>query len=133
MGRVRIRVAESTDSSNLMHPSETGKKLFSPGHKKVAGRKPGTPNRVTTKLKDAILEAARLVGRDTKGENGLIGYLQRLAIKEPKVFGMLLGRVLPLQITGKDGGALEVTLRSAEEVKEALRERGLPVPDRIYH
>jgi hypothetical protein len=37
------------------------------------GRTPGTPNKVTTRLKDAILLAAEQTGEDKKGKGGLTG------------------------------------------------------------
>lgn len=64
------------------------------------GRKPGTLNKTTTALKDAILLAAETVGEDGKGKAGLTGYLKQLAQREPKAFSALLGRVLPLQVQG---------------------------------
>ena len=73
------------------------------------GRPKGVPNRTTTALKDAILLAAEQTGRDGQGGEGLTGYLRRLADDEPKAFSALLGKVLPLQVTGADGNALQVT------------------------
>lgn len=67
---------------------------------KTGGRVAGTPNKNTALLKDAIIQAAQNVGLDGKGKKGLEGYLTALAISEPKAFSALLGRVLPLQITG---------------------------------
>lgn len=62
------------------------------------GRKAGTPNKVTTALKEAILAAANAVGEDGNGRDGLLGYCKRLALKDPKSFSTLLGKVLPTQI-----------------------------------
>jgi hypothetical protein len=47
-------------------------------------------------LKDAILKAAEGAG----GKEGLIGYLQTQAAKNPGPFMALLGKVLPMQVTG---------------------------------
>lgn len=74
--------------------------------KKTGGRAKGTPNKVTAQLKDAILAAAENVGSDRQGKGGLTGYLEFLARDEPKTFGALLGRVLPLQLTGADDGPI---------------------------
>lgn len=70
------------------------------------GRPKGVPNKSTALLKDAILQAATLAG----GKDGLVGYLQRQADAEPKAFLPLLGKVLPMQITGEDGGALVINV-----------------------
>lgn len=75
------------------------------------GKKPGTVNKTTKALKEAILLAAEKVGEDGKGKEGLTGYLVGLAKSEPKSFAALLGKVLPLQVTGEDGGALVVTVK----------------------
>ena len=72
------------------------------GRKK--GRPKGSQNRVTTSLKEMILKAAELAG----GEGGAVGYLLERA-NDPKtqgVFLALLGKILPLQVTGADGKAL---------------------------
>jgi hypothetical protein len=69
------------------------------------GRPKGVPNKNTTMLKDAILQAAASAG----GKGGLVGYLTDQAIKNPQSFLPLLGKVLPMQITGEDGGPIKIT------------------------
>jgi hypothetical protein len=89
-----------------------------PGERR-GGRKKGTPNKTTKALKDAILLAAEEAGFDGQGQDGLVGYCKALAVNEPKAFCALLGRVLPLQVTGEDGGALRietVIIDSAEQM-----------------
>lgn len=54
--------------------------------------------------------AAEAVGEDGKGKAGLVGYLMRLADKEPASFASLLGKVLPMQITGGDGEPLGISV-----------------------
>lgn len=68
------------------------------------GRAKGTPNKTTALLKDAILKAADQAG----GKDKMIGYLKRQANENPGPFLALLGKVLPLQLTGEDGGALVI-------------------------
>lgn len=111
-------------------PPKTRKKaatLFKKGTPKPpnAGRKKGQPNRTTTLLKDAILIAATMLGRDGKGRDGLVGYLMQLATKEKAVYARLLEKVLPLQVRVDDE---RKPLYTAAEAVERLRERGLPVP-----
>lgn len=38
-------------------------------------------------------------------------YLLKVAQEDPKTFCALLGKVLPMQVTGEDGGALVVEIR----------------------
>ncbi len=72
--------------------------------KKTGGRKKGTPNKTTALLKDAILTAATDAGKD----GGLVGYLTAQAVLNPGPFMALLGKVLPMQLTGEDGGAVRL-------------------------
>lgn len=60
-----------------------------------AGRKAGSKNKIAADVK-TMLEAAltRAGGED---------YLLTQAIENPKAFLSLLGRIIPLQVTGKDG------------------------------
>jgi hypothetical protein len=81
------------------------------GKREGAGRKKGVPNKTTALLKDAIIKAAEAVGEDMKGKGKLTGYCKFLAKNEPKAFAGLLGRVLPMQVTGEDGGALVVEIK----------------------
>lgn len=62
-------------------------------------------NKTTALLKDAILQAAEAAG----GEDGVVGYLTCLAKDEPVAFSTLLGKVLPLQVTGEGGGSVVMT------------------------
>lgn len=91
------------------------------------GRPKGAVAKTTRVLKDAILLAAVAVGENGRGKGELVGYLTFLARREPKSFAALLGRVLPLQITGRDGGPVQVQDLTREQVLLQLRERGIPV------
>jgi hypothetical protein len=110
---------------------DAGKKNLIPfkkGERRV-GRQKGTLNKTTTLLKDAILKAAELLGRDGRGKNGTVGYLMWLARAEPAVYGRMLEKILPHQLEMKD--TTEKKLYTAEEAKAALEERGLPVPQSL--
>lgn len=69
------------------------------GLPKTGGRKKGQPNKNTTALKDAILNAFANAGGEA--------YLARVAAEDPRTFCTLLGKVLPMQVTGEDGGPIE--------------------------
>ena len=66
------------------------------------GRPKGSLNKTTTLLKEAILKAAELSGEDGKGKGKTVGYLKRLANEQPVAFSGLLGKVLPMQVTGPE-------------------------------
>lgn len=59
---------------------------------KTGGRKSGSKNKVTTALKDMVLNALAKAG----GER----YLARQAKENPTAFMTLLGKVLPTQVEG---------------------------------
>jgi hypothetical protein len=80
------------------------------GSPKTGGRQKGTPNKLTRSLKEAILEAAELAG----GSGGTVQYLQTQALANPTAFMSLLGKVLPMQVTGPDddkGNPTELVIR----------------------
>lgn len=62
------------------------------------------PNKTTALLKDAILQAAERAG----GKEGMIGYLKAQAEENPQSFLPLLGKVLPMQLTGDGDGPLRI-------------------------
>jgi len=73
------------------------------------GRPKGLPNRTTALLKDAILQAAERAGAK-HGKLGLVSYLEAQAEANPAPFIALLGKVLPFQVTGADGGAVKIAV-----------------------
>lgn len=77
-----------------------------PGERR-GGRQKGTPNKTTALLKDAVMQAAEAAG----GEEGLVGYLKTQAVLNPGPFMALLGKVLPLQITGDAENPVQMVTR----------------------
>ena len=65
------------------------------------GRPKGSRNKQTAAIKDMILQAL-------DGAGG-VAYLQRQAEENPGPFMTLVGKVLPMQVTGEDGGAIQIT------------------------
>lgn len=76
------------------------------------GRPKGLPNKTTALLKDAILKAAEAAGGDETEDSpgGMVAYLTAQAKDNPGPFMALLGKVLPMQVTGPEGGALEISV-----------------------
>lgn len=70
--------------------------------RKTGGRQKGSPNKVTKQLKDMILDAL--------DESGGVEYLKKTAIDHPAAFLTLVGKVLPLQVTGDGGGPLVLNI-----------------------
>lgn len=77
---------------------EIEKKLSRPGGRTKpagSGRKKGTPNRISSEVKAAVLQAFKAVGGAE--------YLERLADEEPRVFATLLAKCIPQEVTGAGG------------------------------
>jgi hypothetical protein len=93
-------------------------------------KKKSISKRTSKHLKEALLEAAERVGSDTNGKDGLVGYCMFLAVHHPKVFGPMLIRVMPLQVTGADGGPIRIVdeTMSVQEAAEAYSETLRAIP-----
>jgi hypothetical protein len=70
------------------------------GGKTGGGSRKGIPNKVTADLKGMILGALD----DAGGQQ----YLAQQAISSPGAFLTLVGKVLPMQLTGAGGGPLQI-------------------------
>jgi hypothetical protein len=72
---------------------------------KTGGRKKGTPNKMNAALKDLILNALYDVGGQA--------YLAQQARDNSSAYMSLLGKVLPLQLSGTDpdGNPSEIVIR----------------------
>lgn len=123
---------ERLTSDELQAAIETSKPKtphrFAKGHEKKGGREKGVKNKVTVQLKEAILQAAELEGSDRNGKGGLVGFMRKLSRRNPVVYGRLLEKLLPYQLTGKDGSPMQVVHQTREQLLERMKERGLPLP-----
>lgn len=88
-------MAEVAKKSRKANPNRGSK----PGERR-GGRKAGTPNILNAQVKDMIVNALHRAG----GED----YLYQQALEQPKAFMTLIGRVLPLQVTGEGGGPVQI-------------------------
>jgi hypothetical protein len=81
------------------------------GQAKTGGRRKGTPNKLNADVKAMILGALNAAGGQRWLENQMAA--------NPVAFMTLLGKLLPLQVTGKDGGPLEHRIDTpAKETRE---------------
>lgn len=77
------------------------------GRPKTGGRKKGTPNKTTRAAKDAIAYAAEGLG----GADRLIAWAKEAPENERVFWGTIYPKLLPLQVSGPDGGAIETVTR----------------------
>lgn len=70
-----------------------------PGERR-GGRQKGTPNKATAALKEMVLQALE--------KEGGVKYLQWASREQPASFLTLLGKILPTQHTGEDGGPIVI-------------------------
>jgi hypothetical protein len=82
---------------------------FEQGNKLACGRKKGSTNASTEKLRKMICEAL--------DEAGGVTYLVGVAKENSSAFCALVGKVLPKQVTGEGGGPVKI-----EVLADALRE-----------
>lgn len=98
----------------MSEEKQTVKNPLSKG-KAGPGRPKGVPNRTTTLLKDAILQAATNIG----GDDGLVGYLEKLHRDNSGAFAGLVGKVLPMQVNHGDADGNKITFTIRDMTKDA--------------
>lgn len=79
------------------------------------GRKKGVPNKDTAIIRDMIATAL--------SDAGGVGYLVGVAHSHPGPFLALVGKVLPLQVTGKDGESLKLELTGLQWLQQSIQAR----------
>jgi hypothetical protein len=95
---------------------------YTKGKKAGPGRPKGATGRVNRSLREALLVASETVGdkvweSGATKNRGVAGYLEFLAMADPKAFAGLLGRVIPLQIQAEvtmDAGLADRLQRARE-------------------
>lgn len=88
------------------------------------GSRKGVPNKIGADVKAMVLEALKHAGGAE--------YLFTQAFDNPKAFLALVGKVLPLQITGENGAPILIAPASMtdEQLAEiAMRKRIVNAPD----
>ena len=75
------------------------------------GRPKGALNRHTTSAKEAIAQAAEGLG----GTNRLIAWAQADPVNERAFWATIYPKLLPLQVSGEDGGPIQAVIRWQNE------------------
>lgn len=97
-------------------PKKTGERegdrpahWFPPGNA-MGGRPKGLPNKITRGIKDAVMES---IQPGQCHPEGLKGWLRDRAlggIEDRKIYAGIVSRVIPIEVTGKDGEAIKIDL-----------------------
>lgn len=83
---------------------EPNKGAFKKGEKRPGqGRPKGMPNKNTALIREMVAEALDRAGG--------VEYLAEVAKTNPGPFLGLVGKVLPIQVTGEGGGAVQHSIR----------------------
>lgn len=96
-------------------------KIGKPGG--IMGRPIGAKNKLPVILKDMILEAL--------SDSGGVGYLVRQAEENPGPFLQLVGKILPMQVTGADGKALTIKVFTCVPTPEMIEEADAENADEV--
>lgn len=123
------RLAGRLRRGGMPHNSRGAGVRFEGGHKKRGGRKKGARNRLTREVAEAIIAAAEEIGSNGRGKGGVQGYMKFLGRREPRIFGMLLRAVMPLQINANVRQSQ--VYKTPEEIRAAMHARGIPY-ERFY-
>jgi hypothetical protein len=83
---------------------------------KTGGRQKGTPNKLTGLARDAIAAAAENLG----GSKRLTAWAKEDNANERVFWGTIYPKLLPLQLTGADGGPIETKDVTDDQRAKAL-------------
>ena len=89
------------------------------GKRKRSGRPKGTPNKLTTEVRTAILAAFDRVGG--------VDYLEKVAREDSRAFCSLFGKLVPTQLNG----TLDVTLTHEQTLDELITSAGRLLTSRV--
>lgn len=85
----------------------TGAHLFKKGE---GGRPKGVPNKVNKTIREAVLEAVQPGHCHPEGLRGWLVERALGGIEDRKIFAGVVSRVIPIEITGADGGPVKIDL-----------------------
>lgn len=79
--------------------------------KKTGGRQKGTPNKLTATAKDTIAQCAMLLEQNGRT---LYNWVSEAPENEKAFWVQIYPKLLPLQLTGEDGGPIDHVFKWAE-------------------
>lgn len=78
--------------------------MFKPGNKKIAGRKAGTPNKLTKSVKETVLNVFNKLQDDP--EHNLTAFAE----KYPRDFYNIAAKLIPTDIKGNVSGTVKLQI-----------------------
>jgi hypothetical protein len=115
------------------HKSNRGMITKGPDPKRHPGRPPGSLNKITRTMKDALIAAVVELGQlhtdqweeaaKQPDPDGMKHFFKNLAVKELKTCAIILARIMPLHIQTSSTMPKYLT---RDQMVESLREAGLP-------
>lgn len=76
--------------------------MFQEGREKTGGRQKGTPNKLTRTVRETVLSAFNELQDDPKAN--IVAWAKR----NPRDFYQIAAKLIPQEITGRDGERLEL-------------------------
>lgn len=102
--------AGEREGAESVPSQEKGSNLFKPGQPPGPGRPKGVPNKINRSIREAILAATQPGQCHEEGLQGWLVEQARGGIESKKIFAALVGRALPIEVTGTDGGPIKIDL-----------------------
>jgi hypothetical protein len=91
-------------------PQRVGKEVFAKGGPGGPGRPKGIPNKVNKTIREAVLESIQPGACHPEGFAGWLIDRARGGIEDRKLYGSIVSRVIPIEITGEGGGPVKIDL-----------------------
>jgi hypothetical protein len=98
-----------TEPISKLERTEKRKPGRKPGSRKTGGRQPGTPNKISLTVKQAII--------DTFAALGGVKHMETWARKRPTEFYKIAARLIPVEMSGPDGGAIPISFQAPDYEK----------------
>jgi len=118
-------------SERKLPAKHNGNARWQKGMPKIGGRTVGTPNVATDFMREMMRRGAEAVGFDGKGKGGYVGWLVYMCLRYPKEYLKVMAKLEPRAVTLDQTLNLDVTYKTVEEARQALREQGIVIEHEV--
>jgi hypothetical protein len=101
-----------------------GQQTINELQRKAANTKDKEP-RLIAEQTLGVIEA---IAKASSTDEMLVAYFLELHAQKPNVLGTIMGRLLPTQISGVDGGPIKLEVESKQELIDTYNRLGIPLP-----